>query len=51
MTISSSARAWALLEQVPDPEIPVLSVVDLGIVRDAVESEDGHSVVVTRTPT
>ncbi|HZO21252.1 MAG TPA: 1,2-phenylacetyl-CoA epoxidase subunit PaaD [Steroidobacteraceae bacterium] len=24
---------WALLERVPDPEIPVLSVVDLGIVR------------------
>jgi ring-1,2-phenylacetyl-CoA epoxidase subunit PaaD len=24
---------WALLESVPDPEIPVLSVVDLGIVR------------------
>ncbi len=27
------ARAWQVLETVPDPEIPVLSVVDLGIVR------------------
>jgi ring-1,2-phenylacetyl-CoA epoxidase subunit PaaD len=26
-------RVWAVLESVPDPEIPVLSVVDLGIVR------------------
>jgi ring-1,2-phenylacetyl-CoA epoxidase subunit PaaD len=25
---------WALLESVPDPEIPVVSVVDLGIVRE-----------------
>jgi ring-1,2-phenylacetyl-CoA epoxidase subunit PaaD len=27
------ARVWQWLEDVPDPEIPVLSVVDLGIVR------------------
>jgi ring-1,2-phenylacetyl-CoA epoxidase subunit PaaD len=25
---------WALLEKVPDPEIPVVSLVDLGIVRE-----------------
>lgn len=42
---------WALLETVPDPEIPVLSVVDLGIVRDATESNDGRRVTVTLTPT
>jgi len=28
------AGIWAVLETVPDPEIPVLSVLDLGIVRD-----------------
>ena len=28
------ARVWQVLEQVPDPEIPVLSVVELGIVRE-----------------
>lgn len=27
------AEAWAVLGSVPDPEIPVLSVVDLGIIR------------------
>jgi ring-1,2-phenylacetyl-CoA epoxidase subunit PaaD len=27
-------RLWAVLETVPDPEIPVVSVVDLGIVRE-----------------
>lgn len=41
--------AWALLERVPDPEIPALSVVDLGIVREV--QEDGTRVVVTLTPT
>jgi ring-1,2-phenylacetyl-CoA epoxidase subunit PaaD len=29
------SRIWTVLEGVPDPEIPVLSVVDLGIVREA----------------
>lgn len=28
------ARIWAVLETVSDPEIPVVSVVDLGIVRE-----------------
>ncbi|OEO25965.1 phenylacetate-CoA oxygenase subunit PaaJ [Pseudomonas sp. J237] len=43
------AQAWAVLEQVMDPEVPVVSVVDLGIVRD-VDWEDGHLHVVV-TPT
>ncbi len=41
---------WALLDGVPDPEIPVISIVDLGIVRDITEAADG-SVTVTITPT
>ena len=45
------ARAWKLLAHVMDPEIPVLSVLDLGIVRDVVESPDRRSVEVTVTPT
>lgn len=40
---------WAVLEGVLDPEVPVLSVVDLGIVRDI--DVDGSGVVVTVTPT
>jgi ring-1,2-phenylacetyl-CoA epoxidase subunit PaaD len=43
-------QAWNLLGQVPDPEIPVLSVVDLGIVRDLEVGETG-GVSVTLTPT
>ena len=41
--------AWELLAQVPDPELPVVSVVDLGIARD-VQYADGR-LVVTITPT
>jgi ring-1,2-phenylacetyl-CoA epoxidase subunit PaaD len=38
---------WRVLSHVPDPEIPVLSVVDLGIVRDVSEER----VVLTPTYT
>lgn len=37
------------LRQVPDPEIPVISVVDLGILRNV--AWDGDTLVVTLTPT
>ena len=30
--------AWAILSEVMDPEVPVVSVVDLGIVRDVVQN-------------
>ena len=40
---------WTVLRAVPDPEVPVLSVVDLGIVRDV--ALDGRDVTVTITPT
>jgi len=45
----NTAQAWATLARVPDPEVPVLSVVDLGIVR-AVDVADDQ-VAVTLTPT
>jgi ring-1,2-phenylacetyl-CoA epoxidase subunit PaaD len=38
------------ISELPDPEIPVLTLGDLGIVRDVEETDDGH-VVVTLTPT
>jgi ring-1,2-phenylacetyl-CoA epoxidase subunit PaaD len=45
----SVARAWTVLDTVLDPEVPVLSVVELGIVRDV--TVDGDAVDVTVTPT
>ena len=44
------ATVWALLEQVCDPEIPVLTLHDLGILREVREADDGHLEVVI-TPT
>jgi ring-1,2-phenylacetyl-CoA epoxidase subunit PaaD len=40
-------RDW--LDQIPDPEIPAISLVDLGIVRDVAWA--GDTLVVTVTPT
>jgi ring-1,2-phenylacetyl-CoA epoxidase subunit PaaD len=42
-------RALAMLEAVVDPEIPVLTIADLGILRDV--SVRGDTVEVTITPT
>jgi ring-1,2-phenylacetyl-CoA epoxidase subunit PaaD len=42
-------RVMAVLADVPDPEIPVVSVVDLGIVREF--REDPPSVIITPTYT
>jgi ring-1,2-phenylacetyl-CoA epoxidase subunit PaaD len=42
-------RAWALLEQVPDPEIPVVSIRELGILREINEHEGALEVVITPT--
>jgi len=45
----SEQQIWDLLEDVPDPEIPVISVVDLGVIRNVIVS--GDVVKVTITPT
>ena len=44
-----NAKIWLLLEEVPDPEIPVLSVIDLGVVRSVVQNK--NEVDITITPT
>ena len=45
----STQQIWDWLKSVPDPEIPVISVVDLGIVRDV--EWQGNTICVTITPT
>jgi ring-1,2-phenylacetyl-CoA epoxidase subunit PaaD len=48
----SVEQLWCWLAEVPDPEIPAISVVDLGIVRDvAWLGADGAECLVTITPT
>jgi ring-1,2-phenylacetyl-CoA epoxidase subunit PaaD len=45
--LDDTGPLWAVLAEVPDPEIPVVSVVDLGIVR----SVEPDRVVITPTYT
>jgi len=49
MNRASVDQVWQWLDTVPDPEIPVISVVDLGIVRDVAWT--GDALTVTLTPT
>ncbi|HSK12201.1 MAG TPA: 1,2-phenylacetyl-CoA epoxidase subunit PaaD [Phnomibacter sp.] len=52
-TCYTPADIWRLLENVTDPEVPVLTVVDLGIIRhvDVSDTPGGQHVQVTITPT
>jgi ring-1,2-phenylacetyl-CoA epoxidase subunit PaaD len=42
-------HAWRVLHEVPDPEVPAISVTELGIVREVIAHADGLEVVVTPT--
>ena len=45
----TEAAVWEAFAAIPDPEIPVISLVDLGVVRDV--AVDGDNVRVEFTPT
>jgi ring-1,2-phenylacetyl-CoA epoxidase subunit PaaD len=47
--VVTADEVWAALEEIPDPEIPVISLVDLGVIRDV--SVDGGRVRIEFTPT
>jgi ring-1,2-phenylacetyl-CoA epoxidase subunit PaaD len=42
-------KIWVLLEEVCDPEIPVLSILDLGIVRDVKINDGEIEIIITPT--
>ena len=46
---TARGRIWKALEDVKDPEIPVISVVEMGIIRDILV--EGKHVTVSMTPT
>jgi ring-1,2-phenylacetyl-CoA epoxidase subunit PaaD len=46
---AGEAKIFTILQAVNDPEVPVLSVIDLGIIRDI--KDLGESVEITITPT
>lgn len=49
MSGMSAGEVWEILEEVKDPEIPVISLVDLGLVRQVAVDEERVKVVMTPT--
>jgi ring-1,2-phenylacetyl-CoA epoxidase subunit PaaD len=47
--VVTAEQVWEALAEIPDPEIPVISLVDLGVVKDV--QVDGERVHVDFTPT
>ena len=47
--VSAVQRAWDVLEGIPDPEIPVVSIRELGILREINERDGALEVVITPT--
>jgi ring-1,2-phenylacetyl-CoA epoxidase subunit PaaD len=45
----TAEQVWDALDEIPDPEIPVISLVELGVIRDV--TVDGGRVRVELTPT
>jgi ring-1,2-phenylacetyl-CoA epoxidase subunit PaaD len=45
----TAEAVWAAIDEIPDPEIPVVSLVDLGVIRDV--AVDGRRVRIELTPT
>ncbi|MFP3466109.1 1,2-phenylacetyl-CoA epoxidase subunit PaaD [Leifsonia sp. SIMBA_070] len=46
---ADAARAWSAAAAVVDPEVPVLTIDDLGVLREVSVSDDGVEVVITPT--
>jgi ring-1,2-phenylacetyl-CoA epoxidase subunit PaaD len=45
----TAEQVWAAIGEIPDPEIPVISLVELGIIRDV--AVEGNAVRIELTPT
>lgn len=49
MQNGNTKHIWALLNTVPDPEIPVISVVELGVIRDIRLTNNSYIISITPT--
>lgn len=47
--LPTTNEVWNILNKIPDPEIPVISIVELGVVRDL--EINGSKILVVITPT
>ena len=50
-TTHNTAAIWAILATVTDPEVPVLTILDLGIVRDVTIQDEAVHITITPTYT
>ncbi len=48
-TLPNTEQVWEALARIPDPEIPVINVVEMGIVRDV--QIEGPRAIISMTPT
>ena len=49
MASYSEKEILSFLEEIPDPEIPVISIVELGVIRKVISSEKGVEIDITPT--
>ena len=49
LTPAAVPQIWSLLSQIPDPEIPVLTITDLGMVRSVTPQDEGWAIGFTPT--
>jgi ring-1,2-phenylacetyl-CoA epoxidase subunit PaaD len=45
----STEKVWSILQTVTDPEVPVLTILDLGIVRDVKVEDNKVEIIITPT--
>ncbi len=50
-TILNKDQIYSLLSAIPDPEIPVINICEMGIIRDVVPQENSCKVIITPTYT
>lgn len=48
---AAETAVWHALSQIPDPEIPVVTLVEMGIIREVIIDEDADAIEVVMTPT
>ena len=51
MAVAVESPVAQAISRIPDPEVPVITIAELGILRDVVVDEGSRTVVVTITPT
>ena len=51
MVVAADSAVARAISRIPDPEVPVVTIAELGILRKVEVDEEEHTVVVTITPT